>query len=411
MRYVKREIETKFEKYLSLPQIIAIVGPRRSGKTTLIQNLKSNLKNSAYISFEDQKKLDLFNTDIENFIKIELQNYNYLFIDEFQYAKDGGKQLKYIHDFFPEKKIIISGSSAVELTIQAVKYLVGRIIVLNLFPFNFSEFLLAKDDSYYSIYLEQKELVEKKKLISGSHTIYNRFNEYLFEYLLYGGYPEVVLVDDFEIKKELLNNIYSIYFLKEVRDLLGLIEDFKLKTLIKALSLQIGNIVLYNELSTISSVTASTLKHYLNFFEKTFIAYTVKPYFTNKRVELVKNPKPYFFDLGFRNTVIDNFSPLDNRTDYGAIRENFAGNSLSVNNTVNFWRTKAGAEVDFVIEKGGTVTPIEIKTRVDQNRISQSLQSFIKKYKPSEAYIYTLDHSNKTKFENTTVYFIPLFLI
>ena len=407
--YYEKEIEEKIAKFLNIRQIIARVGPRRSGKTTYLQNLKTKLPNSLYMSFEDQKVLDLFTQDIESFTKIYLSKVDYLIIDEFHYAKKGGKQLKYLFDFYPKLKIIISGSSAVDLTIKAIKYLVGRVVVFPLMPFSFREFLKAKDRNLFAYYqnLKIKSFFEVNK--KGS-AVLDRFNNLLEEYILFGGYPEVVLEKDREVKKTLLNQIYSLYFLKEVRDILGLIDDYKLKLLIKALSLQTGNICQFQELSRISGFSTPTLKKYLNFLEKTFISFFIKPYFTNKRTELSKNPKVYFFDLGFRNTVIDNFLSFDKRSDRGGLLENFVAGHFITKHSLNFWRSKSKAEVDFIVEKEGNLTPIEVKSTLFKSVLSQSLSSFIRKYRPKKAFLFSLNYFGKRRVGNTNVFFLPIFL-
>lgn len=411
MTYFPREIELTIEKHLSSPQIIAIVGPRRSGKTTLLKHLKSRLKNSLYLSFEDQKVLDLFQKDLDTFIKLYLhKQVNYLLLDEFQYAKLGGKKLKYLFDFLPNKKIIISGSSAIDITIQAVKHLVGRVVVLNLFQFSFSEFCAVKNNELKEIYNELRAKRQQLEDVEISEPLQKEFNNLLEEYILFGGYPEVILEDDIELKKTFLNNIYSIYFLREVKDLLSLVEDYKLKLLLKSAALQIGRVCIYQELALQSSVTLPTVKKYLNFFEKSFISFQVFPHFTNKRVELVKNPKAYFFDTGFRNAVIDNFISLNSRNDVGALKENFAALALMNEGRINFWRTKAGAEVDFILEKDGNLIPIEIKSDITSEKINKSLASFITKYKPARAIVYSNDFIGKQKVNGTQIRFYPLFL-
>ncbi len=408
MEYIHRNIEKEVEKFLKIQQMIAIVGPRRSGKTTLLKYFSTKLKNSFYLSFEEQKALDLFQRNIELFIEIYVKKYDHIFLDEFQYAKMGGKKLKYIFDFYPGKKIFVSGSSAAELTIQSIKHLVGRIIVIPLYSFSFDEFLRTQDTALYEFYLEIRDKINRRKKISIDEFIIEKINKKLEEFFLYGSYPEIILAKENEIKKTLLSSIYDIFFLREVRDMLSLSDDYRLKTLLKALSLQLGNISLYQELATISSLTIPTVKKYLNFFEKTFISFSVYPFFTNKRVELVKNPKPYFFDLGFRNCVISNFSSFHNRADVGALRENFIAIELMKKYKLNFWRTKSGAEVDFLIEKESELIPIEIKSQLRQAKVSQSLASFITKYNPKQAYVLSSSILEKRKINNTTVHFLPI---
>ncbi len=193
---------------------------------------------------------------------------------------------------------------------------------------------------------------------------HKKLQHYYEEYLLFGGYPRVVTEQNLESKKDLLRNIYNTYFLREIKDILGLIDDYKLNNLIKGLALQIGNLIEYNELSRLTGYSYPSLKKYLNFLEKTYICRLIKPFYKNKRTEIVKNPKVYFFDTGLRNTIVDDLRLLDKRTDSGALLENglvmqFIKNDLEF----NFWRDKKKNELDFIISlSGGRRIAIESKS-------------------------------------------------
>jgi len=173
--YIKRDLEEKIEKYIKTPEIIAIFGPRQVGKTTLLKEIYKRVNNPIYLTFEDIEIKTIFEEDIKSFIKLYVERYDNIFIDEFQYTKTGGKNLKYIYDT-TNKKIFISGSSAMELSINAVKYLAGRIFVFNLYSFSFGEFLKVKDNNLYALY---KELD-----VEVSEIIVNKINSYLQEYLI-----------------------------------------------------------------------------------------------------------------------------------------------------------------------------------------------------------------------------------
>lgn len=166
--YIARKLETTLLQYLKKPEILAVIGPRQSGKTTLLQKIQSNLKNSVFLSFDDRDDLELFEQDIKGFAA-RYFHHKYIFIDEFQYAKSGGKNLKYLYDAHRENKIIISGSSAVDLTIQAVKFLVGRVFVFYLYQLDFEEYLSFVDEGIFNLYKNIGKTVNlKANRISGA---------------------------------------------------------------------------------------------------------------------------------------------------------------------------------------------------------------------------------------------------
>lgn len=356
--YIPRKLEQSIRHFLNAPEIIAILGARQCGKTTMMKHLIAKLPKAVSLSFEDQKTLALFEQAPDDFISAYVKGNQYLFIDEFQYAKHGGKILKYIYD--KEKiKIIISGSSSLEITVRAVKYLVGRIVVFELSPFDFEEWLMAKDPSMLNALKRYK-----KTTPSIPPVVHKKLIELYEEYIRFGGYPRVVIEESFERKKQLLQNIYNTYFLREVRDVLGLIDDYKLQMLLKALSLQVGNLIEYEELGRLSGFSFPTLKKILNFLEKTYVCRFVRPFYKNKRTEIVKNPKVYFFDTGLRNTTIDDFRKFSDRPDAGALLENgLTMEMIKKGYDIHFWRDKKQHKLDFIINRGNqNVIALESKS-------------------------------------------------
>lgn len=392
--YIQRDLEKEIKKYIKSKEILAVVGSRRCGKTTLITAILENKKEKINkISFDDLKTLRLFEEDIDAFIEEHIKGYDIVFIDEIQYSKNSGKKLKYIYDSC-WTKIIISGSSAAELSIQSLKYLVGRIFIFKLYTFSFKEFIRAKEEKLEK-YLEKENI---------SKIILERLNKHLEEYILYGGYPRVVLARTFEEKKKVLEGIFNTYLLREIKEILELSNDYKLMNLIKILALQTGNIINYNEISKNTGFSYADLKKYLNILEKTFILKQIKPYFTNKKTEIVKSPKIYFFDLGFRNIVIDNFQK--HRTDLGNMYENFIFSELITNKIKpKYWNTKSNAEVDFIVEKNQKIIPIEVKTNIYENKITKSFKSFLEKYDCDKGLFVSKNHLGKIKKGKTNIKF------
>jgi uncharacterized protein len=398
MVYIKRELEKDLLKFIKAPEILAVLGARQVGKTTLVNNILQSFtkKRIKKITLDNVEILDLFVNDTDSFIKLYLKDVDVLFIDELHYAKDGGKILKFIYDTTKNKKIIISGSSAIDLSIQSLKYLVGRVINFELYSFSFLEFLRSKNNNLAELYLslDYKEPILKK------------LNKYFEEYLIYGGYPRIALEKDIKNKQKLLTNIYNTYALREIKELEDIKDDFKLHKLIKALSLQIGNLIDYSELKNISGYHHNQLKEVLNILEKTYICKQLSPYYTNKRTELVKSKMIYFYDLGLRNSIINDYS-LD-RSDLGAIKENFILSELiRSNRVVKYWRTKSGAESDFIIENGKEIIPIEVKSNLKNTNFTKSMISFIGKYSPKKAFVISNIFEGKRKLYKTDVIFLP----
>ena len=390
--YIKRDIEQEIERNLNRKEILAIIGPRQCGKTTLVNHLLKHLKKVNSITFENIKIKNLFEKDIDSFIKLHIDNYDYLFIDEVQYSKDNGQKLKYIYDTC-KIKIIISGSSSPDLSIHSLKYLVGRIFIFRLYPFSFNEFLSFKDYKLLPLYKSKKY----------GNEIINMLNKHLKEFLIFGGYPEVVLANLEVDKKLILKNLYNTYILREIKEILGLSDNDKLIILLKSFSLQIGNLINYAELSNITGFNYNSLKKYVKILEDTFICQRCKPFFTNKRTELLKTPKIYFIDFGFRNICIENFST--NRNDLGQLYENLVfSESIKQGQILKFWRTKSGAEVDFILEQNQNILPLEIKSIP---KTSRSFFSFISKYNIKTANILSLTEKPSILRNNCTINFIP----
>jgi len=395
--YYKREIEEKIYKYIDAKEIIAIFGPRQVGKTTLLKEIYKTLDNAIFLTFEDIELKLLFEEDIKSFIALYIEPYDYIFIDEFQYAKSGGKNLKFIYDT-TDKKIFISGSSAMELSINAIKYLAGRIFVFNLYSFSFGEFLRVKDEALYNLYSNLdytiSEVIAKK--------IYRHFNEYI----TFGGYPRVVLSTSKEEKIEVLKNLLSIYLLRDIKEIAKISDEAVMYKLLKAISLQIANVVVYSDLATVTELSQHKLKEYLRVFEKAFLIKAVTPYFTNKRLEIVKNPEFFFLDLGLRNVIIKNFLPLEDRVDNGAILENFVFREL-IDRDIKYYRTKNGAEVDFVIDDK---TPVEVKSNLSSKKISKSYHYFLENYQVEKGYVLNFNQFGEKEFNGTKIIFMPHFL-
>ncbi len=378
--YVKRDIEKLFEKVSKVYNIVAIVGARQSGKTTLLRK-KLEEVNGNYVSLDDPDARELFNEDIKKFEKQYLKRNKITGIDEVQYGKDAGIKLKYLAD--KGYKIWITSSSEIILGKDVLSYLVGRVSVLRLFPFSLKEFLRARDI---------KTLSEKIKL------------RVIWEHATYGGYPKVVLTEDTEMKKLLLKDLLETMLLKDVSRNFSIEDIDALEKLTKYLAVNTGSIISYENVTNSLGISFQTLKKYLDAMEKSYIIVRVYPFYTNKSKELSKRPKIYFIDTGLRNVIAKEFEVEFQ----GNLFENYVLCELLKHGFVpKYWRTKAKAEVDFVIEKGKNLIPIEVKLT---DKLSKGLRSFIKTYKPERAFVvFYKGKKREIKIDGCKVIFTDIF--
>lgn len=379
MVFVEREIEGKFKKLKEIYSVIALVGPRQVGKTTFLKEMAKNVK-SNYVLFDDPDVRDFFDEDIKKFEKQYVEGYDVVILDEVQYCSDSGRKLKYLAD--KGHKLWITSSSELILSKDVLSFLVGRVSILKLYPFSFEEFLKAKNQKALN-----KEIEERL----------------IWEYSLFGGYPKVVLTEDFEIKKTILKDLYETTLLKDISQNFS-IEDIKsLENFSRYLALNSGGLVSYNEISKNLNISFQTIKKYENALEKVNLIYSVSPFFKNKTKEITKQPKIYFVDLGMRNVISKNFS-LD--VDGKSFENLVFSEILKKGFNVRYWRTKTKIEIDFVIEKEKEIIPIETKLK-NPEKIEANLRSFIREFKPKRAFVVFYNgEEKKEKFENCEIFFL-----
>lgn len=429
-KLVAREITPKILKWMRRPEVIAIRGPRQAGKTTLLSTLKGKLVDRGVnpdlieiINFEDREKVEQFEIDPLAFIRSFLssdEKRQYLFLDEYQYIEQGGQKLKLVFDELSDRvKIVVTGSSSLELTTQTAKFMVGRLLSAYLFPFSFEEFLTAKSKRLARIYRKRKSAL-RGFLFEGKSVpekffkapFLKELNKYWKRYAIFGGYPAVVTAESKETKKDLLRGLANTYIERDVIGLLGERSIKEFRDLVRIVASQSGGLVNYQDLATDSNLYYKKVKHFLSVLEETFLIKEVLPFHKNLTTELKKNPKIYFLDSGLRNLLVDNFSDLEFRSDKGRIAEGIVLSNLEyafkAKGEVLFWRTTGGAELDFLLRRGAKLYPIEVKYRsMKKPKTTRALYSFVKTYNPEQVLVLTKDLWARKKIEGNDLIFAP----
>lgn len=390
---IQRDLFKTLKEELENNKITALIGSRQSGKTTALKYLISDLESSKYLSFDDITLLRLFKSNPELFYEQHIKPYKIIIIDEFQYAPEGGKILKFIYDqLLTGQKVFISGSSGPEISIESIQYLVGRISILETFPLSFLEFIGYKEPS-------MQLLFEKKRKVSDFEQVIPLFDEYL----IYGGYPGVVISSK---KEKELANLVNTYLLKEIRQVLNYKNHFEFDLLLRQMATRDGQLLNVSGLSIDTGINRNKLKELLSVIEKTYLLFLIKPFFNNKSKELIKSPKTYLGDLGLKNALLNNYNTLSLRQDKGAILESFVCNTiLQRGRKPFFWNELKQHEIDFVFTEQGRTIGIEIKSSLSEIKLTSSIKAFIRKHQPSIVIVLNLTKEGELIYENVPVRF------
>jgi len=344
-----RKEYTEFLDALSVRQIIAITGLRRVGKTTALKYLLSQIEseNKIYFDLERIEYRNLFSGknygDIIKALEIEGVEFNqkaFIVLDEIQLVPNIASVLKYIYDTY-DVKIIVSGSSSFYMKGAFSESLAGRKRLFELWPLDFADFIKFKGVT--------TKLPSFSFKVTHPHFI-EKYKSYYEEFVTFGGFPEVSLIDKIEDKKSLLKDIFESYFNLDIRFLADFNKTDELYKLIKLLSSRVGSKVDYSKISGITGINRHKVKDYLLFLENTFFIKMIKPYVTNPDREIALQTKLYFSDSGLLNML----GPVSS----GALFENTLANQLSIKGELRYYAKRTGQEIDFILDG---IRAIEVK--------------------------------------------------
>lgn len=419
-----RKILSEILNGLNSREILFLLGTRQVGKTTLTKLIAKNsgFKNIFFFDLEDKEYRELFDDisvkRLENIFLLEgidTKEKNLIIFDEIQLLKDPSNMLKLLHDYFENIKVIATGSSSLQIKSKFSDSLAGRKRVYIVNPLDFDEFLLFKGEDQLlrlrDLFFKEDDKLSLKYLINAKS---KRFLEAFNEYLIFGGYPEVVLLSSKRDKIKKIDSIASSYIQKDIRDLINIENIEGYNNLIKYLSINIGSLINISNISNSISLSIPTVKRYINILKETFIIDELKPFFKNKNKEISKNGKIYFKDLGVRNLQIKNFNDLSIRTDSGELYENYVFNRLNDNSdllsSLFLYRTQSKTEIDFIKVKESFATLYEVKSAT-YKKIPKALVEFEKRYKEDFSGIKKIV-VNRDFFDiRGDILYIPIFLL
>lgn len=337
---IQRTIFSSLSERAFQGKAIVVIGPRQTGKTTVLRKLAESLGGYLHLDGDDpQTRAQLTDVSFEHLRQL-IGSYKVVFIDEAQRIINGGMTMKMIIDRFPEVQLLVSGSSALELGDSINEPLTGRKWEFNMLPISWEEWQ--------------------------NHTDFLTVQQQLESRLIFGMYPDVL--NQVGNEMTVLKDLTSSYLYKDILALAGIRKPAVLQKLVQALSLQCGSEVSLNELAQLLNIDKNTVSSYIDLLEKTFVIFTLPSLNRNVRNEIKHNRKVYFYDNGIRNAVIDNFNPVHLRQDIGALWENFMISErykrLSNHKVYAhryFWRTTRQQEIDYIEESNGQFSAFEFK--------------------------------------------------
>lgn len=344
---ISRDITTIWMEKWNAGKVLILIGPRQVGKTTLLKNLCDNEGNYLFINGDNSEDRLLFDNAGESKLRQIIGKKQTIFFDEAQRITNIGLILKIIHDQIQHVRVLVSGSSALDIANLINEPLTGRKWEYNLFSLSWNEL-----KNHFG-YLQNKKNIPN--------------------YLIYGTYPEVITnPNDAE---RILNQIAGSYLYKDLLAYQGIRKPEVLDKLLLALALQLGSEVNYNELSRTVGVDRSTVEQYIGLLEKAFVIFRVNPLARNIRTEINTSRKIYFYDNGIRNAIVSNFKSLVFRQDVGALWENYALSERVKWQNYNkwygrtyFWRTYQQQEIDWIEERDGAFSAFEFKWNIKKNK-------------------------------------------
>ncbi|RPI80014.1 MAG: ATP-binding protein [Desulfobacteraceae bacterium] len=373
-------------------RVCLVIGPRQAGKSTLIWKfLSATQRPFLFLNCEETAVREwlaspaVFLQDFHNLVDPAVP----LFFEEIQRIPEAGLFLKGLVDRKPGMWLFATGSSSFDLEAETRESLAGRASRHLLLPFSLSE--ISKRGSEKSPILQEQYIGNEMERM-----------------LCYGGYPTVLLSKQPE--KE-LSDLVEAFIIRDASDRFQIRLPAAFRKILEFAASQIGNLCNYSEWASLAGISNDTVSEYVQILQDSHIIRLIRPFVGGKRAELTSMPKVYFIDTGIRNLIFGGFQPVIKRPDQGALWENFVFEEIIKNihpmlDSVRFWRSKAGAEVDFVVEHQGRLAACEVKAGDARGKISRSVRNFIEAYTPELFFMVGNKNYSNQQIENTEIRFI-----
>ena len=379
---IYRDIVARIEPFIGTDNILVLHGARQVGKThilyLLIDHLKQRGETTVFIDLEDSRKAEILDSGVEAFLAY-LNGAGFaagafgngkklfVFIDEIQYLENPSSFLKLIADHHKYMQLIVSGSSSFAIKSKFTDSLAGRTVDFEIYNLSFEEFLRFKGEKY------------GLRGATGAYHLANLVKLYE-EYVLYGGYPKIVLENSVEKKETYLQQIIDTYVRKDIGDLAGIRDVRKFNSLVKLLASQSGQLLNAAAAAKTCALAVQTVRNYLFILENTYVIKLVAPFSSSAKVEVVKAPKIFFLDTGLARML--RFKRLSAELPGDAFETSVFSELVKKygSRDINYWRNRNQNEIDFILNLRGKLVPCEVKESFANFRRG-AMSSFCDKYK------------------------------
>jgi hypothetical protein len=387
--YVLRTIE-KLPAWYHSSKVNLVIGPRQSGKSTMIWHALSLMNPSGLITINGNESVlrewCASPAAVWNDLHQIAEKPRVLFFEEVQYIENAALFLKGLVDLGIDAAVFATGSASFHLHDRIRESLAGRAERWLLLPFSLGEW--GGSEQPQAPAMQEKAISDKLKRM-----------------LVYGGYPEVCFSEQPE---SALTRLVESFVIRDASDVFRIRFPAKFRKLLALMATQIGNLVNFSDWASMCGMDVKTVESYADILEESHVIKLVPPYVGGKRAEITSSPKLFFIDNGIRNEVIHQYSAFDMRPDKGPLFENWLFSELYKNmkvaDGIHFWRSKSGAEVDFVLQRGDRIEAFEAKAAaLKRPSLSRSARSFIKAYAPKHVYVINLTLETESAIESTRV--------